>query len=215
MENDNNAMKIKDFEIDNINSIKVNCRVSNIMIIGTNQEHITISWFDTRFRKLKFDLQNGELFIKEKDIIAIYGFFGLLELSKNKEIKLEIPNSYKGNIILETTKEGILCNNLAIESQLNITTNTGFVKMNDLVVDTLNIKAEHGNVASENIKVKNEITIRSLTGNICCNIKGKSSDYKMDCKSSHGKCDIKEYCSSGTKIMNVLTNTGNIKINFI
>lgn len=208
-------LRVQSFTANEVHSVLVQCHVCRIQLVGTPGNEIRISWRDTNLRKMSVQMQGGTLEVKERDRVAIYELFGLLELSRDKELLIEIPRSYIGSVRLNTVGETIECGQIGISGSLEIHTKTGAVRLRDIQADCVSVEAEHGNIQAFGIAVNKGIMMSSVNGGINCEAYGRAEEYSISCCSQYGKCTVPQIPMSGSKNLRFDSLTGNINVSFI
>jgi len=98
--------------VDSCQSINIESRIFQIQLTGCQGNDVRIRWQDTGVRKVEISESNGRLEIKESDLVTIYGMLGLIELTRDKELIIEIPQAFTGDIkvsgILAVVASGIM-----------------------------------------------------------------------------------------------------------
>ena len=102
----------KSIPVDSCQSINIESRIFQIQLTGCQGNDVRIRWQDTGVRKVEISESNGRLEIKESDLVTIYGVLGLIELTRDKELIIEIPQAFTGDIkvsgILAVVASGIM-----------------------------------------------------------------------------------------------------------
>lgn len=202
------------FACEDIHLIHIQCRVCRIQLVGTPGNTIRVNWQDTTLRRMNVCLQDGVLEVKERDRAAIYEVFGLMELSRDKTLFIELPQGFVGDVQMEGTGELVECRQVTINGNLDIHTNTGRVFLSQTRAAQVNVNAAHGSIHANRIASDDSITLASANGEIICEVCGKTEDYTLFCHSQHGRCRAPN-TAHGKKTLRVDSVTGNITASFI
>lgn len=97
-----------------IKYIQLHTKVQQIRIVGSVSNDIRIFWSDTVLRKLKILQNDCTLTICDEALPALYGVLGLLELTRENELLLQIPMHYKGSLCIQTTSNKVYLTDCAL-----------------------------------------------------------------------------------------------------
>ena len=99
------SSKSKNIPISSCQSIYVESKIFQIQLTGCQGNDICVRWYNTGVRKVHISENAGKLEIKESDLVSIYGVLGLIELTRDKELIIEIPPAFTG--ILQSTLRAV------------------------------------------------------------------------------------------------------------
>lgn len=201
---------VREYAVNDIHVIHVRCRVCRIHVVGTAGSEIRLRWHDTKLRVLDVQAQDGTLEIRERDRAAIYELFALLEVSRDKEILLELPQTFTGDIRLEAIGETVECSGIRAAGKLELRTQTGAVRLSDSGADTLTIRADHGTIHGQGLFAEKEISMSTVTGSIFCQVQGSEKDYAVFCRSQHGQCRAPQGAPGSDRALRLNSNTGSV-----
>ncbi|MDD3382495.1 MAG: DUF4097 family beta strand repeat-containing protein, partial [Bacilli bacterium] len=225
-------------EITNINIIAVNRRIE-ISLSSDDSWHL--DYYDSEKDRFDYSFIDGELVLEniiQRQYFTIFKWTSA-EISL---VKLTVPVSFSGNIIVKTTNGSIKTEDLSLINQINFETTNGsltienVVVLNDVSLFTTNgginvldsrIDQElYNRTTNGNINLRNvvAIDIDSVTtnGKIIASIVGDSDEFKMDLRVTNGKIYLGDFVLASqvlnptkTNIIRLHTTNGNIEIEFV
>lgn len=107
---------------------------------------------------------------------------------------MNVPSTLLNNLSVKTTNENI-----------NIT---------NINSTNISLDCNNGDIVVSNINIIKEITLNIKNGNIDGNIYGDYADFIVTCDIKKGNTNFINTIT-GTKILNVSSNNGDVNINFI
>lgn len=209
----------QEYDLKQIQSIRVDCRVAHIKVTNYSGSSIWVSWHNTQYREMKISVTNGTLHIIEEDSVAFYELFGFLEMVNGsdflKELTIEIPYEFSGSkIVLNTQVNGIAVYNFSFDGALEIATKVREVYLENIKAGHIYIRTDNGQITARNIAVQDAIRLYTMTGNVLCEIADNPDDYAIQCFSQVGRCSAPHCGGHGAKSVEASTNTGNVAIHF-
>jgi len=207
----------KSIRVDSCQSINIESRIFQIQLAGCQGNDVRIRWQDTGVRKVEISESNGRLEIKESDLVTIYGVLGLIELTRDKELIVEVPLAYAGNITINAAGgEHVKLDRIQTGGLLDIQTKTRMTILNAVKADSIRIEAKHsGGIHANNIGCEQGITLITTMGAIICGISEPMQNYSVSCYSKRGRCNVPLTNHFGVKTLNAVSVSGNISIQFM
>jgi len=207
----------KSIPADSCQSINIESKIFQIKLTGYQGNDIRIRWQDTGVRKVEISENNGRLDIKESDLVTIYGVLGLIELTRDKELIIEVPQTFAGDIMIHAMGgEHIKLDRIQTGGLLDIQTKTRMTILNAVKADSIRIEAKHsGGIHLSNIGCEQDITLRTAMGAIICGISEPLKNYSVSCYSKRGRCNVPLTNNIGVKTLNAESVSGNISIQFM
>jgi hypothetical protein len=83
--------------------------------VKNDQEQIVLRWKDTNLRELCISICGSELNITDNVKPAVYELLALTELMRERELFLEIPGKYEGDVCVKSINEAIHFKDISLE----------------------------------------------------------------------------------------------------
>ena len=211
------SSQTKNIPADSCQSIHVESKIFQVQITGCQGNDICIRWQDTGVRKDEISEAGGRLDIKESDLVTIYGVLGLIELTRDKELIIEIPQVFTGDITINAAGgEHVKLDRIQTGGLLNIQTKTRMTILNAVKANSIRIEAKHnGGIHANNIQCERDITLITAMGAIICGISETTQNYSVSCYSKRGRCNVPLTNNIGVKTLNAESVSGNISVQFM
>jgi len=191
----------KNITADSCQSINVESKIFQIKLTGYQGNDIRIRWQDTGVRKVEISETGGRLDIRESDLVTIYGVLGLIELTRDKELIIEVPQTFAGDIIIHAMGgEHVKLDRIQTSGLLDIQTKTKMTILNAVKAESIRIETKHsGGIHANNIGCEQDITLRTAMGAIICGISEPPENYSVSCYSKRSRCNVPLTNNSGVK----------------
>lgn len=161
---------------------------------------------DLKTTSLNAKTSNGMISIKNTISDTIY-----LDTS-NGLIELENVNANK---VEGRTKNGLIELNNVTASDISVITSNGKILLYDVTSnDKIYAKTLNSGVEFERVSFQNSFKCESSNGSVKGNIKGKSGDFKFDCKTNNGESNLPRLFGEGIKELYIHTSNGDINVTF-
>jgi len=211
------SSQTKNIPADSCQSIHVESKIFQVQITGCQGNDICIRWQDTGVRKVDISEAGGRLDIRESDLVTIYGVLGLIELTRDKELIIEVPLAFAGDIIIRAAGgEHIKLDRIQTSGLLDIQTKTRKTILNAVKADSIRVEAKHsGGIHANNIGCEQDITLITAMGAIICGMSEPIQNYAVSCYSKRGRCNVPLTNNLGSKTLNVESVSGNISVQFM
>lgn len=200
----------KEIEMSEIDKIKVDVSSANVKIVEGNEEKAKVTIYGYQEEKYDVISENQELAIKQKDTFHI---FILFLVSVKREVKIELPKSYEGEIAIRATSGNTQITDLE-KTNITVESTSGNVKCGNL--KNGKVKTTSGNILVGNA---DEISLQASSGNIQS---GNMRKGKIETTSGGIKAEMAEEIeakatSGGIRIekanqISAKTNSGSIHI---
>lgn len=205
---------INHFSIDDVTDIQIKTELSQVNVINGSENDIVLRWTDTNRRKSTAELNNKKLVVKNHANAALYGIVGLIWLKKDKELTLELPTGFSGSVQIESRDECIRILGVNCSAILRAKTIIAPIEVSATDVQSFELESQSGNISMRGVTSQKGISVVTNTGKIECNCAENSSEYLLDCRSEHGKCNMPVILKRGKKHMRLHSKTGSITVNF-
>ena len=211
------SSQLKSIPAASCQSINVESKIFQVQLTGCQGSDIRIRWQDTGVRKVKISESNGRLDIKESDLVTIYGVLGLIELTRDKELIVEVPSAFVGDITINASGgEHVKLDRIQTGGILDIQTKTKMTILNAVKANSMRIEAKHsGGIHANNIQCEQSITLITAMGAIICGISEPMQNYSVSCYSKRGRCNMPLTSNVGIKALNAESVSGNISVQFM
>jgi len=211
------SSQLKSIPAGSCQSINIESKIFQVQLTGCQGNDIHIRWQDTGVRKVKISESNGKLDIKESDLVTIYGVLGLIELTRDKELIVEIPSAFAGDIMINAMGgEHVKLDRIQTGGILDIQTKTRMTILNAVKAASMRIEAKHsGGIHANNIQCEQGITLITAMGAIICGISEPMQNYSVSCYSKRGRCNMPLTNNVGIKALNAESVSGNISVQFM
>ena len=155
------------FNMNQISEIEVNCKVYDIDIVGVTGNEIKVTWDETENWWLLINQTESALQLQEQDLIGLQALLSLASSLSYKSLTIEIPEEYRGSLILETTTGLIHIRDLSALNKIDIKSNAGSVDVRNLKVKgRIRISGTTGAVTLSSVLVDNDIRITTTVGDV-------------------------------------------------
>ncbi len=204
-------LKQKNYELNRVKKIEVNCRIFKIRIMESPSEQIEFTWRDSVMRTLEIKENNGTISVADRASIGIYGTLALIDLKKDAQFLIKIPKAYSGKIVLQTKEEMVHVTDVDFQGNLGISTNTGEILLENVAARLIDIRANIGKTNCYGIDASDAIYISSTRGNILCNLCGEESEYTVSCTTSNRRNRMTGTYGDGKKNVQLNSEHGEIQ----
>lgn len=195
-----------------VQSIIITSRVNRIHVAKSSDEEIRICWNDTKLRKTEIAYKNGVLEISEQSVVAFYEMFALIELGRQKDIYIHIPDNFEGEVVIHSSHEPIYAENVCLLGYVEIESGTGKIQLSDVSGKRLLLNSKHGGIYARGLAVFEKMQATSVTGSLDFLLKDSAVGYDIQAKTEHGSGCLPSNYKRGTIPVTVLSSTGNINI---
>jgi len=203
------------FAANEIKSIQINSKLSQVNVVVSNSKDIILRWTNTKRRNTTARQAGKALVVEDDAPIKFYGVMGLIWLKQDKELTLELPCGYDGMIQIESRDEFVNVLGIEILGSLHVKTTTGAIEISAAKAHSFQLNSMAGNINIRGIVSGNGISATSTSGNIDCFCAESPQSYLMDCLSEHGVCNLPPAICQGSKPLRLRTTTGGIAVQFL
>lgn len=210
------SIQSKNIPLSSCQSIYVESKIFQIQLLGYQGDDIRIRWNNTGVRTVNISENARRLEIRESDLVSIYGVLGLIALTQDKELTIEIPLEFTGDITISAAGgEHIKIDCVQTSGLLDIQTNARTTILNTLKAESIRVEAKHNSgINANSIQCEKEISLSTVGGAIICGISESAQNYSILCYSKCGRCNIPPTSNNGGKTLNVNSVMGNISVQF-
>lgn len=208
------GLKCAEYELDNIQKIQINCRIFKIRVVGCQSSKLELSWSDTFTRSLTVEQQNNELIITDSAAIAFCGTLRLIDLKRDAQLLIKVPENYQGIVTLQSNEEKIHLTDVKTNGNIGVASNTGEITLENVEAKIIDVRGNNGKINCFATKVIETIDISSENGSIDCCMNDREENYTIYCKTRNRRCSIPECKGDGDKKLRITTKMGNISVEF-
>ncbi len=208
------GLKCTEYNLNNIQKIQINCKIFKIRVVGCQSNNLELSWSDTFTRSLSVKQQDNVLFITDSAAITLYGTLTLIDLKRDAQLLIKVPETYPGIITLQSNEEKIHLTDVKTYGNIGIASNTGEIILENVETKVIDIRGNNGKINCLAIKVADQIDISSENGNIACCINDFEENYTIYCKTQNRRFNFPECKGDGNKKLRIVSKIGNISIEF-
>lgn len=202
------------FPANQISSIQIESKLSQINITEGQDGDIVLRWTDTK-RRTTTAVQNGSLLsVSDKAPVTLYGIIGLIQLKQDKELTLELPSGFAGSIQISSRDEAVRALGLQLNGNLQIKTTTGAIEISAVKARSFDLTSSHGNISLRGITSDKGITATTIGSCIECTCAEDGTAYLLDCHSEQGTCSLPVTAYHGSKPLRLRSTTGTITVRF-
>lgn len=206
---------VKRFPVDEVSEIQIKSSLSQVNVIAGSGADIVLHWTDTKRRTTEAALDSKKLSVKDHGAITLYGIIGLIQLKADKELTVELPTEFGGNIQIESMDESVRVVGVTGSSSLRVKTTTGAIDVSATDIQHYDLNSQSGAVIMHSVKSGKGIKVSTGNGNIDCFCAEDANAYLLDCHTEHGKCSLPSLVHRGGKMLSIRSQTGNITVDFI
>ncbi len=206
---------VKKFPVDEVSEIQIKSSLSQVNVITGSGTDMVLRWTDTKRRTTEVALDSRKLSVKDRGAITLYGIIGLIQLKADKELTLELPSGFGGNIQIKSMNESVRVVGITGSCSLRVKTTTDAVDISATDIQHYDLNSQSGAVIMHSVKSGKGIKASTINGTIDCFCAEDVSAYLLDCHTEHGKCSMPSVVHRGCKMINIRSQTGNITVGFI
>lgn len=180
-----------------INEINIDVRDREIEVSLSEDGLIHIKYFESS--KEYYDIS-----VSDENVLTMASasnkewtdYIGGKAAAENRKISLQIPDAFLEELVLSTTNEDISLSPLAVTGSITISSNGG-------------------NITFGNLNVGKALNLTVKNGDIVGTIIGSYDEFSIQSEVKKGKNSLPDNKDGGEKILNVSSNNGDIKIEFV
>ena len=173
-------------------NIDLNDKLVNVNV--TDNTTVSITYYTSEKSGYDISLNNGILNIVDTYNKEFGDFIGVQANINYRTLNVNVPSTLLNNLSVKTTNENI-----------NIT---------NINSTNISLDCNNGDIVVPNINIIKEISLNIKNGNINGDIYGDYADFIVRCDIKKGNTNLIN-TMTGTKILNVSSNNGDVNINFI
>lgn len=202
------------FSVEKVSEIRIKSSLSQVNVVGGNESDIVLRWTDTNRRKTAVEQDGKALLVKDKASVALYGVYGLVKLKEDKELTLEIPKDFRGEIQIESNDECVRVLGVSCSADLSVKTTVGAVEISATDMQSYRLSSTAGSISLRGVTSESGIQASTSGGNIDCVCAESVQAYLLDCRSEIGECHMPNYISRGGKRLQLRSKSGQISVIF-
>lgn len=208
------GLKCAEYELSGIQKIQINCHIFRIRVVGCKSNKLELSWSDTFTRSLDTEQQDNKLIITDKAAIALYGTLGLIDLKRDAQLLVKVPENYQGIITLQSNLEKIHITDIKTDGNIGVASNIGEIILDNVEAKVIDIRGSNGKINCYAINATETIDISSENGSIYCCVNDREENYTVYCKTNNRSCNFPECKGNGEKKLRITSEIGIISVEF-
>lgn len=186
------SFSAKSFEAEQVTAVTVDVRDREIRVVPSEDEKLHIDYFDSETEFFTITREDGRVTMTAASDKAWKDYIGKNAPREHRVITLRLPQGMLENLTLATTHEGItLC---------------------PLAAQTVEISANGGNIAFEELDVGASLALDVKNGDITGTVLGGYDDFDITCTTKKGGCNLPERKEGGEKTLTVSANNGDVNV---
>lgn len=206
------AKKECHFPLEKVCSIRITSRVNRIHILGNDKEKISLRWKDTAIRKTEVSCENGVLNVAEQSVVAFYEMFALIELGREKDVYLYLPDSFEGNLTVHSSHEAVYVSGIHLNGTIKIESETGEIVISESQAENWVLVGRHGGIRADGLRAGKNIEAESVTGAMNILLDDSTQIYAVQANTEHGNCRLPEGGNTVGVPVRIVSSSGNISV---
>lgn len=207
-------LNVNEFYANEIDKLEVNCKIFQIRLVGSLSDKIEFSWKDTATRRLEIKRDGNLLKVVDHMATTVYGTLALINLKKDAQLLIKIPENYSGKLILQNKDNPIHLTDVSIFGDIGIANKAGDILLENVSANLIDIRGNHGKVKCYEIKADSMIDISTESGAITCSINDLQENYSIFCDTKNRRTDCPRGTENAPKKLRVSSKIGLITVNF-
>ena len=180
-----------------VKAIHLDVRDRNIELTLSEDEQVHLQYSENSKEYYEISVSDGGVLSMTSTSNKEWAdYIGWKPSAEDRKILLQIPDALLESLTLSTTNVDISLPSLNVSGGVNIASNGG-------------------NIRFENLGVGSTLTLNVKNGNISGAISGSADDFSIRSETKKGKSNLPDNKEDGEKTLNVSSNNGNVDIEFI
>ncbi len=193
-------------------------------------DEITMAYQTDKAQNYTFSTKDGVMKLVNRYHYGL-NLFNFFSWNNHNHITVTVPQSFAGEVYLNSSNGSVLVNDMEQVSKLTCDTSNGSIRLNNVhadsvIADTSNAQIELTQVTSPNVNANSsngritlkdlaspDVTLDTSNAAIKGNILGAEQDYNIHTSTSNGSCSPSSR-SGGTKKLAATTSNGSIDLVF-
>ena len=211
----------EEYEVNNINNISIDVRSSDINFHESESDKIVVKAYSDKKGKVKVEVTDNELSIKNKQKIAVCVGFCF----SNRKIDIYVPKTYEGKFTVKTTS-GDISSDLDTYNDYSIKVTSGDISLDkvksltgsatsgDLEIEeinsSINFKTTSGDIDIDIFDVNKDSLIKVTSGDVDIN---KLTNAYVEASAKSGDIKVKKNDRHAKYELVIKTTSGDVKVN--
>lgn len=175
------GLEYVEYPVTEIERLEVNCKLFAIRVMGSATDKIELSWRDTTMRSLKVKQEGNTLKLIDHAAIGIYGTLALINLKKDDQLLIKLPESFTGKAIIQSRSESVHLSDLKFPGNLGVSSDAGEILLENVGTAKIDIRGNLCKVNCYGVGVTETLDISSKIGQIQCYVDGTEEEYSVFC----------------------------------
>ncbi|MFR0555687.1 DUF4097 family beta strand repeat-containing protein [Pseudoscardovia radai] len=175
------GLEYVEYPVAEIERVEVNCKLFAIRVMGSATDNIELSWRDTTMRSLEVKQEGNTLKLIDHAAIGIYGTLALINLKRDDQLLIKLPESFTGKAIIQSRSESVHLSDLKFPGNLGVSSDAGEILLENVETTKIDIRGNLCKVNCYGVGVAETMDISSKTGQIQCYVDGTEEEYSVFC----------------------------------
>lgn len=175
------GLEYVEYPVTEIERLEVNCKLFAIRVMGSATDKIELSWRDTTMRSLEVKQEGNTLKLIDHAAIGIYGTLALINLKKDDQLLIKLPESFTGKAIIQSRSESVHLSDLKFPGNLGVSSDAGEILLENVETAKIDIRGNLCKVNCYGVGVTETLDISSKIGQIQCYVDGTEEEYSVFC----------------------------------
>ena len=141
------GLEYVEYPVTEIERLEVNCKLFAIRVMGSATDKIELSWRDTTMRSLEVKQEGNTLKLIDHAAIGIYGTLALINLKKDDQLLIKLPESFTGKAIIQSRSESVHLSDLKFPGNFGVSSDAGEILLENVETAKIDIR---GNLCKVN-----------------------------------------------------------------
>ena len=216
-------------------NIEVNCKILNVSVNSTDTDSVEVLWRQTGSWGLLIEQSEECLRIREQSYLGIQNISDIFLSSPHRQVEINIPRSFEGNVVVYTDAGKIEPKDLSIQGDISMTAGAGRITAGHVDASgsiyfgnsvggivardvcagiNLSMKTTIGNIDAYKIDSGKQISIETQTGQVNCTIDDEEANYRTEHYSQNSSTPRPDD-DSELKDLYVRTTIGPVNVRFM
>lgn len=175
-------------------------------------EKVSLRWKDTAIRKTEVSCKNGVLNVSEQSVVAFYEMFALIELGREKDVYLYLPDSFEGNLTVHSSHEAVYVSGIHLNGTVKIESETGEIVISESQAENWVLVGRHGGIRADGLCAGKRIKAESVTGTVNILLDDTEQVYAVQANTEHGICSLPNGGNTEGVPVRIVSTSGNINV---
>lgn len=200
------------YPADGVRRLRIQCNIFQVCLKLGRTDEIVLSYEDTQYRRLNIRASEEEICLSDEAAPTLYGVFRMIELKRNKELIVEIPLGFRGDISVESAEETISMDFLDVCGDIAARSQSGRIDARGIAGNHIAFSSNAGLIHAGQILPHSSLEMKTRAGRIECTLGKHWRAYRIYSRAQQGVCNLPPVCGDGPILVEAATATGCIHI---